>query len=105
MSKKDTERLELKKYCDQCQSHTIHRETKQLEDITSQNHFMFGGQEMQGIGSFFREVGREMRKVSWPKRKELTSYTVTVLSTVVFFTLFFAVIDLGISNLIRFILE
>ena len=28
MSKKDTERLELKKYCDQCQSHTIHRETK-----------------------------------------------------------------------------
>ena len=60
---------------------------------------------MQGIGSFFREVGREMRKVSWPKRKELTNYTVTVLSTVVFFTLFFAVIDLGISNLIRFILE
>ena len=60
---------------------------------------------MQGIGSFFREVGREMRKVSWPKRKELTSYTVTVISTVVFFTLFFAVIDLGISNLIRFILE
>jgi preprotein translocase subunit SecE len=60
---------------------------------------------MQGIGSFFREVGREMRKVSWPKRKELTSYTITVLSTVVFFTLFFAVIDLGISNLIRFILE
>ena len=60
---------------------------------------------MQGIGNFFREVGREMRKVSWPKRKELTSYTITVLSTVVFFTLFFAVIDLGISNLIRFILE
>ena len=60
---------------------------------------------MQGIGSFFREVGREMRKVSWPKRKELTGYTITVLSTVVFFTLFFAVIDLGISNLIRFILE
>ena len=60
---------------------------------------------MQGIGSFFREVGREMRKVSWPKRKELTSYTITVLSTVVFFTLFFAVIDLGISNLIRLILE
>jgi preprotein translocase subunit SecE len=60
---------------------------------------------MQGIGNFFREVGSEMRKVSWPKRKELTSYTITVLSTVVFFTLFFAVIDLGISNLIRFILE
>ena len=53
---------------------------------------------MQGIVNFFREVGREMRKVSWPKRKELTSYTITVLGTVVFFTVFFAVIDLGISE-------
>jgi len=60
---------------------------------------------MQRIVNFFREVGREMRKVSWPKRKELMTYTVTVLGTVVFFAVFFAVIDLGISNLIRFILE
>ncbi|KAA9018698.1 preprotein translocase subunit SecE [Niallia endozanthoxylica] len=60
---------------------------------------------MQRIVKFFREVGREMRKVSWPKRKELTNYTVTVLATVTFFSLFFAVIDLGISELIRLILE
>ncbi|MCK6208516.1 preprotein translocase subunit SecE [Bacillus infantis] len=46
-----------------------------------------------------------MRKVSWPKRKELTSYTITVLVTVTFFALFFAVLDLGISELIRLILE
>ncbi|WP_077210461.1 preprotein translocase subunit SecE [Bacillus dakarensis] len=58
---------------------------------------------MQRIVNFFKEVGREMRKVSWPKRKELTNYTVTVLITVIFFSLFFAVIDLGISELIRLI--
>lgn len=58
---------------------------------------------MQRIVNFFKEVGREMRKVSWPKRKELTKYTVTVLVTVVFFSVFFAVIDLGISGLIRLI--
>jgi len=58
---------------------------------------------MQRIVNFFKEVGREMRKVSWPKRKELTNYTVTVLVTVLFFSLFFAVIDLGISELIRLI--
>lgn len=58
---------------------------------------------MQRIVNFFKEVGREMRKVSWPKRKELTKYTVTVLVTVVFFSLFFTVIDLGISGLIRLI--
>lgn len=60
---------------------------------------------MQRIVSFFREVGREMRKVSWPKRKELTNYTFVVLATVTFFAVFFAVVDLGISELIRFILE
>ena len=60
---------------------------------------------MQRIFKFFREVGREMRKVSWPKRKELTSYTLTVLATVAFFAVFFAVIGLGISELIRIILE
>ncbi|WP_338450510.1 preprotein translocase subunit SecE [Niallia oryzisoli] len=60
---------------------------------------------MQRIVQFFREVGREMRKVSWPKRKDLINYTVTVIATVTFFSLFFAVIDLGISELIRLILE
>ena len=60
---------------------------------------------MQSIVNFFREVGREMRKVSWPKRKDLTKYTITVLATVTFFTVFFAVIDLGISELIRIVLE
>lgn len=58
---------------------------------------------MQRIINFFKEVGREMGKVSWPKRKELTKYTITVLVTVVFFSVFFAVIDLGISGLIRLI--
>ncbi|CUA81160.1 MULTISPECIES: preprotein translocase subunit SecE [Anoxybacillus] len=60
---------------------------------------------MQRVTKFFREVVREMKKVSWPKRKELINYTITVLATVAFFTVFFAVIDLGISELVRFILE
>lgn len=58
---------------------------------------------MQHIVNFFKDVGREMTKVSWPKRKELTTYTITVLVTVAFFTVFFAIIDLGISELIRLI--
>lgn len=58
---------------------------------------------MQRVVNFFKDISREMRKVSWPKRKEMTNYTVTVLATVIFFALFFAVIDLGISELIRLI--
>jgi preprotein translocase subunit SecE len=60
---------------------------------------------MQRIMNFFNEVVREMKKVSWPKRKELVNYTITVLATVAFMTVFFAVVDLGISSLIRFVLE
>ncbi|WP_312097466.1 preprotein translocase subunit SecE [Niallia sp.] len=60
---------------------------------------------MQSAVKYFREVGRELKKVSWPRKKELTNYTITVLGTVVFFAIFFAVVDLGISELIRLILE
>ncbi|PEJ47405.1 MULTISPECIES: preprotein translocase subunit SecE [unclassified Bacillus (in: firmicutes)] len=60
---------------------------------------------MGRIGKFFREVKSEMKKVSWPKRKELVNSTVTVLATVFFFVVFFAVIDSGLSKLIRLILE
>jgi preprotein translocase subunit SecE len=60
---------------------------------------------MQRLISFFRDVTREMKKVSWPKGKGLTKYTITVVSTVTFVAVFFAVIDLGISSLIRLFFE
>lgn len=53
---------------------------------------------MGKISSFLKQVGNEMRKVSWPKRKELTRYTVVVLATVVFMAVYFGVVDLGISK-------
>ncbi|MGE6489599.1 preprotein translocase subunit SecE [Paenisporosarcina sp. NPDC076898] len=60
---------------------------------------------MANISGFFGNVVSEMRKVSWPKRKELTRYTVIVLSTVVVMAVFFAAIDLGISEAFRWFLK
>lgn len=57
------------------------------------------------IAKFFRNISSEMRKVSWPKRKELTTYTITVIVTVALLALFFMVVDLGISRLIEWILK
>lgn len=57
------------------------------------------------IMKFFKDVGKEMKKVSWPKGKELTRYTITVISTVIFFVIFFALLDTGISQLILLIVE
>ncbi|MCZ2259230.1 preprotein translocase subunit SecE [Sporosarcina sp. G11-34] len=56
---------------------------------------------MGKLGTFFKDVISEMRKVSWPKRKQLTRYTIVVLSTVVFMAVYFGLTDLGISSLME----
>lgn len=66
---------------------------------------MCGGlAKMANVGGFFKNVMSEMRKVSWPRRKELTKYTVIVIATVIAAAIFFAVVDLGISELFRWYL-
>ncbi|GIN58933.1 preprotein translocase subunit SecE [Lederbergia ruris] len=59
---------------------------------------------MSSVMQFFRNVRSEMRKVSWPRRKELTSYTITVVTTVALLALFFAGVDYIISYFMRFII-
>ncbi len=53
---------------------------------------------------FLRDVVRELKRVSWPTRKELTRYTGVVVATVIFIAIYFAVVDMGISSLVRLIL-
>lgn len=57
------------------------------------------------LGKFFKDVSREMRKVTWPKGKELVSYTITVITTVVFVAVFFGVVDLGITQFLQAFFE
>ncbi|MBM7096601.1 MULTISPECIES: preprotein translocase subunit SecE [Alteribacter] len=54
---------------------------------------------------FLKEVSTEMKRVTWPTRKELVRYTGVVIATVAFIAVFFAIVDLGISELIRLILN
>lgn len=46
-----------------------------------------------------------MRKTSWPKGKELTKYTIVVVSTVIFMAIFFVLVDLGVSELFRWYID
>lgn len=58
----------------------------------------------QGFGStfsFFTDSWSELKKVRWPGRKELITYTMVVLFTVVFVTLYFYILDLGLSRIIE----
>lgn len=54
---------------------------------------------------FFKEAWTELKKVKWPTRKELVSYTLVVIGTVAFVTVYFYVLDLGLSRLIRLVTE
>jgi preprotein translocase subunit SecE len=54
--------------------------------------------------SFFSDSWAELKKVKWPSRKELISYSLVVLGTTAFVTLYFYVLDLGISGLLRLVL-
>lgn len=63
------------------------------------------GKFFGSIFSFFADSWSELKKVRWPNRKELVSYTIVVLVTVVFVTLYFALLDTGISAAVRGIMN
>ena len=49
--------------------------------------------------SFFKGVKSEMEKTSWQNKEELFKYTIIVVSTVIFFLVFFYALDIGINAL------
>lgn len=57
-----------------------------------------------GIGEYFRGIKTEMKKVVWPTKKELGSYTVVVLFTCAFFAVGFWLVDLGVLSALKAIL-
>ena len=54
---------------------------------------------------FFREVRVELKKVTWPSRKETIASTSVVLITVILVGFFLGIVDLGLSRLIKIFLD
>ncbi len=57
----------------------------------------------QSIGTFVREVGNEMKKVSWPKKEQLQESTIITIVTCAIITAFVYVIDLVFTQIFTFI--
>lgn len=54
--------------------------------------------------SFLKDVRNEMKKVRFPNKKEMITYSVATISLVIFFALYFGLLDLiiaGIKTLIN----
>lgn len=56
------------------------------------------------FGKYFRESWTEIRKVTWPSRKETLKLTIAVILFTAVFTIFMSFADLGISNVVERVL-
>jgi preprotein translocase subunit SecE len=65
-----------------------------------------GGEDgfLQKSIQFLREVRVELKKVTWPSRKQTMGSTVVVIILVVIISLFLGVVDFSLSSLMRAVL-
>jgi preprotein translocase subunit SecE len=54
---------------------------------------------------FLREVKIELKKVTWPSKKDAMASTVVVIILVVIVSAFLGLVDVGLSSLIRIVLH
>jgi len=57
------------------------------------------------IINFIKEARAELRKVTWPNRKQLISSTVVVMITVALVAVFLGIVDLIFSRIVTMILQ
>jgi len=54
---------------------------------------------------FLREVKIELKKVTWPTRKQTIGSTVVVIALVLLISLFLGFVDIGLSSLMRAVFQ
>ena len=54
---------------------------------------------------FFDQVRQEAKKIVWPQKKELVTSVIVVMLAVFVFSLASLILDYGIHNLIKFLLN
>lgn len=58
-----------------------------------------------GIKRFVREVRAELKKVSWPDKKELSAYTGVVFISVIVAAILIWIIDTGLTGALRLLIQ
>lgn len=48
---------------------------------------------MKKLARFFVDVKKELKRVRWPKKKEMITYSTATVVSILFFMVFFTVID------------
>nr|WP_202432609.1 preprotein translocase subunit SecE [Streptomyces sp. SID7804] len=58
---------------------------------------------LKRLALFYRQIVAELRKVVWPTRNQLTSYTTAVIVFVVLMIGLITLIDYGLSNAAKYV--
>ena len=56
---------------------------------------------MKRLARFFVSVKKEMKKVRWPKKKEMIKFSIATISVLCFFMFFFSCIDGMLSAIVK----
>ena len=56
---------------------------------------------MKRLARFFVNVKKEMKKVRWPKKKEMIKFSIATVFVLCFFMLFFSCIDGILSAIVK----
>ena len=59
----------------------------------------------KGIGRFFMNMKHEMKKVTWPTKKDMINYSIVVLVFIVIMGVIIGVIDLGAGKLVELLVS
>lgn len=69
------------------------------------NFFKRLGGFFKGIGLKFREMFFELKKVTWPTKKDMINYSVVVIVFVVIMGVIIGVIDLGAGKFVELLVK
>ena len=84
-------------------------EKKAVSKNAKPNFFVRFGQGcanlVKKIGSAFKNMWRELRKVTWPTREKLVNYSVIVVLFMLVMMVVIGLLDLGASQLVNLIMS
>jgi preprotein translocase subunit SecE len=61
------------------------------------------GSRLERVRLFLSEVRNELKRVTWPSRREVYATTVVVILTSIFFGLYLYALDLGMNAIVQWI--
>jgi preprotein translocase subunit SecE len=88
--------------------HSFIKEKKKKQVTSAITRTAAGKQKSNFITSsiqFLREVKFELKKVTWPSRKQTMGSTLVVLVLVTIIAFFLGAVDIGLSSLVRLVLQ